>query len=622
MLANPGIAGEPSASSSPQGADLLKADMLVVFAHPDDETGMAPTLAHYALGENRRIVAVYATRGEGGGNMVGRQGGPALGLLRESELRQCLSALGVERTHFLGQLDWAYTESAQMTLEFWDADAVREQLVRVFRAFRPEVVVTMNPVPAPGQHGHHQAIGILSIESFRQAARQDAYPDQIRKEGLDPWQPRKLYIAGPALPYGAIVPSDQKLPSGRTAAEVAGSALSHHRSQGFGRMANAPWLSRPRTFRLLYSTVGFQQESDLFHGLSVASQASAVLQAEPVPTPEHPPSAWRFVARPAIERFRTWSVDHELPGLAASLESDQPVSAGDHARIRLVADDPSTPPPGDLRLSIDQGWAARMVTSTRPTGEKVIEVLSPAEAPAPQALTATWTENGQPRETRIQLRPVPVAELRAAGNSRPTDPWAEEFWTGATALEIPHTLNWEGNAESDADSSATVRLLYTKDSLHTLVDVRDDRVVSNIAPNDIRGHWRSDSVEICIDPEGRSEHTLTTFKVGIFPFDTGGDARAARDADARQGPIEETAPGMTLSSRRTAVGYQIVTVIPWRLLDVEPRPGRLLGFNVLIYDGDKPDAAVGENINECRLAWSPQRGVQGRPEDWGRLRLR
>jgi hypothetical protein len=49
---------------------------------------------------------------------------------------------------------------------------------------------------------------------------------------------------------------------------------------------------------------------------------------------------------------------------------------------------------------------------------------------------------------------------------------------------------------------------------------------------------------------------------------------------------------------------------------------RTLGFNVLIYDGDKADAAPGENINRSRLAWSPRSGVQGRPEDWGRATLR
>jgi hypothetical protein len=46
-----------------------------------------------------------------------------------------------------------------------------------------------------------------------------------------------------------------------------------------------------------------------------------------------------------------------------------------------------------------------------------------------------------------------------------------------------------------------------------------------------------------------------------------------------------------------------------------------MGLNVIIYDGDKADAAPGENINESRLAWAPRSGVQGRPEDWGRIDL-
>jgi len=75
-------------SIAEHGELLLKADIMAVFAHPDDETGMATTLAHYALLEHKRIVNVYCTRGEGGGNMVGRHWGPALGLLRESRTRR------------------------------------------------------------------------------------------------------------------------------------------------------------------------------------------------------------------------------------------------------------------------------------------------------------------------------------------------------------------------------------------------------------------------------------------------------------------------------------------------------------------------------------------------------
>jgi LmbE family N-acetylglucosaminyl deacetylase len=617
------VASGSSAPSAPQGAELLKTDVLVIFAHPDDETGMAPTLAHYALGKNRRIAAVYATRGEGGGNMVGRHAGAALGLLRESELRQCLEHLGVERLYLLGQLDWAYTESARMTLDFWDADAVRQQIVRLIRVLRPDIIVTMNPIPAPGQHGHHQAIAILSIESFRQSAQPEAYPDQLQSEGLELWQPRKLYISGSAEPYGALIDSDQRLPSGQTAAEVAGRALSHHQSQGFGGMANAPWLGRPRSFRLLYSAVGFEQhESDLFRGVSNSADPTPLVHAEPVTALSPQSSSWRFAARPAIERFRKWSTKHELPGLAASLESDQSVVAGQPNQLLFVTDDPYASLPEDLLVEIDDPWTARLVKSSSTTNHVNVEVLSPATARAPAVLTATWNQNGRQETTLINLKPIPLAEIGEADQPPGPDPFQRDRWAEATLLNIPHTLNWEGTAASDADSSATVQLLYTREAFHALVNVKDDHVVSNIPPNDIRGHWRSDSIEICVDPEARSEHTLSTFKVGIFPFDTDGNARAARDADARQGPIEQTAPGMQLASRRTPAGYEIVTSIPWPLLGVDPRPGHLMGFNILIYDGDKADAAIGENINKSRLAWSPQRGVQGRPEDWGRLRLR
>jgi hypothetical protein len=127
-------------------------------------------------------------------------------------------------------------------------------------------------------------------------------------------------------------------------------------------------------------------------------------------------------------------------------------------------------------------------------------------------------------------------------------------------------------------------------------------------------------VEICLDPVGGAEHTMGCYKLGIFPFDTAGQVRAARDADANQGPVEETAPETRLASRRTDDGYRIQAAIPFKEIGLSPGKKRL-GFNLIIYDGDKRDAALGENINKSRLAWAPRSGVQGRPEDWGRIDL-
>ncbi len=142
---------QPASTPPKQGAEFLKTDILGVFAHPDDETGMAASLASYALGRRVVVANVYCTRGEGGGNMVGTQSGAALGELREAELRDCLAMLGVRYCYFLDQLDWAYTESVSATLRKWGKDSTLEKLVRLVRALQPEVIVTMNPAPSPGQ---------------------------------------------------------------------------------------------------------------------------------------------------------------------------------------------------------------------------------------------------------------------------------------------------------------------------------------------------------------------------------------------------------------------------------------------------------------------------------------
>jgi hypothetical protein len=192
-------------------------------------------------------------------------------------------------------------------------------------------------------------------------------------------------------------------------------------------------------------------------------------------------------------------------------------------------------------------------------------------------------------------------------------------WSDVVGHDIPATSLAEGRTRDAADSSARFRLAHDGKTMFVEVDVTDDVVVSNIAPDDIRGHWRSDSVEICVDPAGGAEHTLGCFKVGIFPFDTTGAVRAARDADANQGPIEETAPATRVVSKRTATGYRVRVAIPLSEMRIDPATGGRVGFNVIVYDGDKRDAAPGENINKSRIAWSPRAGVQGRPEDWGRI---
>ncbi len=609
----------------PRGQALLKTDILGVFAHPDDETGMAPTLAHYALGQKKVVANVYCTRGEGGGNMVGTQGGKALGILREAELRDCLGVLGVRYCQFLDMEDFAYTESLDATLHHWGKEETLGRLVRVIRSLRPEVLVTMNPAPTPGQHGHHQSAGLLATEAFSAAADRLRFPDQLSKEGLSVWQPRKLYYGGGGQGRLTTITTTTALSNVRAAWEIAGEALSHHRSQGFGNFAGSPWLRRPQLFRLIKSMVPISEnESDLLQSLPARE---SVLRLVPLASDALEAVELNFLSRPAIDRYRLWTRGQGIEAVASMVGADIPVVVGDSQAITLEIRNNSAAAVSRLvRLSAPEGWTVTPMTiEARVAPGKTVSLSARLEVPAGVAtnagIRASMEWHGQPASPAVVavLHPVPHLSVARLSSAPLLDGSLGGFETAESHAILPTNLV-EGRVLDLADSSADFRLGHHGETLYVNVEVRDDRVVSNIEPNDIKGHWRSDSVEICIDPDGGAEHTLGCYKLGVFPFDRKGVVRGARDADANPGPIESSAPKTRVISRKTQTGYRIQVAIPFA--EARLKWPLRAGFNLIIYDGDKADASAGENINKSRIAWAPRPGVQGRPEDWGRIDLR
>ena len=623
MLGNSAPASDSTAGPR-QGAALLKTDLMGVFAHPDDETGMAATLARYALGQTSVVANVYCTRGEGGGNMVGTQGGAALGALREAELRDCLAMAGVRYCYFLDQLDWAYTESVSATLEKWGKEQTLERLVRYVRALRPEVIVTMNPAPTPGQHGHHQAAGLLATEAFSAAADPKRFPLQLTKEGLTVWQPRKLFFGGASGEIIATIPVNERLADGRTPGQIAAAALANHRSQAFGNFANSPWMQRPQRFTLVKSFVPVAgTESNLLAGLPVdAVGATPILFSK---APVQPTMSLEFIPRPAFANYQGWLKEHGLGHVASLLQSDLPLIAGEANVVRLrVMNTASTAGNGKLSFTAPPGWtvqpSSRTATIAGNSAETIeLQVTPPADLRNNGELSASFQSGGPGIEGKTRLHPLPRLAVPRV-KVPPALDGGERGWEKSIVLVISPTNLVQGKVADAADSSALVRLTHDGRTLFIDVQVKDDVVVTNIGPDDIKGHWRADSVEICLDPAPGAEHTMGCYKLGIFPFDTTGVVRAARDADANHGPIGETAPKTRLSSLRTTDGYRVQAAIPLEEIGLK-RGQHRLGFNVIIYDGDKRDAARGENINKSRIAWAPRSGVQGRPEDWGRIDL-
>jgi hypothetical protein len=174
---------------------------------------------------------------------------------------------------------------------------------------------------------------------------------------------------------------------------------------------------------------------------------------------------------------------------------------------------------------------------------------------------------------------------------------------------------WEGDdPDSPADASGSAQVTWGVDGIYFGVSVTDDTLGTVLPQADAKRHWRTDSVEIAIDPLGTSENTSTTFKVGFFPTTTEGEPAAYRDADNHQGPVAETAPGFEVASSLAEpyTGYVIETFVPYTALpaDIDPENATI---NIFIYDSDTEDLT-----GQTRLGWSTWNGVQGDPYRWGK----
>ena len=169
--------------------------LMVVHAHPDDEViGTGGTLARYSA-EGVRTVLVTCTLGEEGEIVVPELNTPEvkarLAEVRREELDQAVAILGVSDLEILGYRDsgMAGTPSNEHPASFnkADLDEATGRLVRLVRAYRPQVLVSYNE---HGGYGHpdHIAAHKITVAAFEAAADAARYP-----EAGAPWRPLKLY---------------------------------------------------------------------------------------------------------------------------------------------------------------------------------------------------------------------------------------------------------------------------------------------------------------------------------------------------------------------------------------------------------------------------------------------
>ena len=146
--------------------------MLLVHAHPDDETiNNGATMAMYAaLGAE--VTLITCTRGEEGEVLIpelahlAANQSDALGPHREIELADVMRALGVSDHRFLGTDSLKFRDSGMMGTEpnnrpdvFWQAqvDSAADLLVTVIDEIKPHVLITYDEFGGYGHPDHIQA---------------------------------------------------------------------------------------------------------------------------------------------------------------------------------------------------------------------------------------------------------------------------------------------------------------------------------------------------------------------------------------------------------------------------------------------------------------------------------
>lgn len=241
-------------------------DLLLLFAHPDDEVlffgGTLPTYA-----------------GERGYNVVAASLTPSTGK-RRSELLNSLWSLGVSNYPVFGIVYDSHSNRLPTAYQKAGGEAkVHRWAVELLRRYKPQVVISHDTGGEYG-HGQHKLAADAMLTAFDLAALPDKYKESAQQYGI--WQVQKLYLH--LYPENTLE-MDWDIPlsafAGRTGFEMAQQGYLFHQSQQHLEQFQVEPRQSPHSsyrFGLARSMVGPDiQKNDFFEHLA---PSAFVVQSE------------------------------------------------------------------------------------------------------------------------------------------------------------------------------------------------------------------------------------------------------------------------------------------------------------------------------------------------------
>lgn len=270
------VSGQLLAQTSPElnSAEILQdlkklntvGSVLYIAAHPDDEN--TRLLAYLAKEKKLRTGYLSLTRGDGGQNLIGKEQGELLGLIRTQELLAARRTDGAEQ-FFTRANDFGFSKNPEETFTIWDKEAILADVVLAIRRFKPDVIICRFPTTGEGGHGHHTASAILALEAFDLAADPTKFPEQLKETQV--WQTKRIFWN--TFNFGGTnttSPDQLKMDVGTYNAllglsygEIAANSRSMHKSQGFGSAKQ-----RGENVEFFKWLKGDSAKTDLFEGVN------------------------------------------------------------------------------------------------------------------------------------------------------------------------------------------------------------------------------------------------------------------------------------------------------------------------------------------------------------------
>ncbi len=273
------------------------ASVMQTTAHPDDEQSGLLTLL--SRGTGARTALLTLNRGEGGANAVGSELFDALGLLRTEELLLADHFYGLDDQYFTAAADYGYSKTIGEAARSWDTTAVLADMVRIIRQNQPLVVIARWYGGERDGHGHHQLAGVLTPLAVAAAADPARFPEQLTREGLQPWHVARLFRANLRADERADVVLDAGRYDpwlGESYQSLGADGLSRQRSQTGGRRSFSEAAAPQRLQQL--TGVPVTEPDDLFSGLETSLLALFSAQSE-----REPPGARRALRQ--VDRAST-----------------------------------------------------------------------------------------------------------------------------------------------------------------------------------------------------------------------------------------------------------------------------------------------------------------------------